>query len=421
MTGVNVAQSRRKIAERIRTSPDDRPPAVIAGIGSNGLGFLRSLGRRGILCVALDSWRDPGTHSRYGLPLVVPDPERDERGLLDLLLEIGDETPVRSVLIPTTDAFILFVSKHHGELSDHYQFNVADHESVLTLANKRLQYEYARRQGIEAPVTFFPEDVGIEEIASETDYPCIIKPYLSHLWRAYGGNRWGKVAEVQTARELIDTYSEMKESGLDFMVQEKIAGAEDHLYGLITYLDRSSEPVAIFTKHKVRQYPTNFGDGSLHIAVRVPDVAKLGLRLIQGLNFRGIAHVEFKRDPLDGHFKLIEVNPRSSAATYHAVASGVDIPYIAYQDSRGEQAEKAFTFREGVKWINLEKDFRSFLEHRRAGDLSLRGWLTSLRGPRCFAFFTWDDPLPAWYGLREFGLTELQKKRRSAASAHSPR
>ncbi len=399
----------RGLVGEIRRLRSDRAPAFIAGIASNGLSYLRSLGRQGISVVALDFWKDPGMYSRYCRPAVVPDPEENEDGLLDLLRDMGEAVPVRSVLIPTSDAFVLFVSKHSRELANHYDFNVADHEAVLTLANKRLQYEYAESRGIKTPLTRFPEDVDIEEIALEMDYPCIIKPYFSHLWRHYMGNRWGKVAEVQSARELLDTYAEMEGSGLELMVQQKIPGGDDQLYGLLTYLDRSSEPRAIFTKRKLRQFPRNFGDGSLTVGVWDSEVAELGLRLLQGLKFRGAASVEFKRDAQDGQLKLMEVNPRSISQTHHAVVSGVDIPFIAYQHAIGNETERAESFREGVKWIDFTKDFGSLVEMQRAGNLDLGRWLRSWRGDRCFAFFTWDDPLPAFLGFSSSLWSNVRK------------
>ena len=394
-----MSVSPREFRRQVERLDGGRAPAFIAGMGSNGLGFLRSLGRRGIPVVALESWKDPGMYSRYCVPLVVPEPGENETALLDLLQELGEAVSVRSVLIPTSDAFILFVSKHQRELAANYEFNVADYEAVLTLANKRLQYEYAQAQGIETPLTLYPAELAIKEIALEMDYPCVIKPYFSHLWRQQMGNRRGKVAEIHTPQELIDTYFELRKTGLELMVQERIAGGDDQLFGVLTYLDRWSEPKATFTKRKLRQFPRHYGDGSLTVGVEEQEVVELGLKLLQGLRFRGAASVEFKRDSRDGRWKLMEINPRSISQTYHAVVSGVDIPRIAYQDSLGLQTEGASTFREGVKWLDVEKDFKSLLESQRAGDLDLGVWFRSWRGERCFAYFTRDDPLPAFLGL----------------------
>ena len=106
----------------------------------------------------------------------------------------------------------------------------------------------------------------------------------------------------------------------------------------------------------------------------------------------------------------MEFNPRSLATSYHAVASGVDVPYIAYQDSRGEPVEPAMAFREGVKWINFERDFKAFFDYHKSKDLDLGDWLRSYRGERCYAFFSRDDPLPAVVGFLPFMWGELMDR-----------
>lgn len=363
----------------------------------------------------MDTWRQSEMLSRFGFPLVVPDPSRNELVLLNLLLEIGEALPSRAVLIPTTDPFILFFARHSGPLSKYYDFNIPDYETVLTLANKRRQYDFAIEHGIPIPETVYPTNIPIEEIAREIRYPCIIKPYFSHLWKNYTdglqGVRWGKVAEVHSREDLLATYSEMSKSGLDFLIQDKIPGLDDELYDLLVYLNRASEPLAAFTKHKLRCYPVGFGVSSLAIGQWEPELAKLGLEFVRALKYKGIVSPEFKRDPRDGMFKLMEVNPRSILTTYLAVSSGVDIPYLAYRDAKGDSVEKIDSFHEGVKWISFERDVKAFLEYRRAGLLDLASWAQSWRGEKCFAIFTRDDPLPFCRGFPQFLLTEWRRRR----------
>lgn len=403
------------VAHLIRAFPRQPAPAIILGLEMNGLGFLRSLGRRRIPLLALDGEREPAMFSRYCVPMTVPDPIEDESALLRTLQEIGEVLPVPGVLVPTSDAYTLFASKYSDVLSKHYNFNIPDYKTVGMLANKKLQYEYARRHGVEIPLTLYPADMPIQEIAREMDYPCIVKPSVSHLWRRYaarlGPAAGGKVTEVRSASELIATCQEMMKSGIEPMIQERIGGGEDLLYSLLTYLNRSSEPLAIFTKRKLRQYPREYGNSCFQVGVWEPEVADSGLRLLQGLGYRGNAGVEFKRDPKDGRLKLVEINPRSLATNYHATVSGVDVPYIAYRDSNGESVERAITFTEGVKWIRVSWDFKAFQAGRRAGELDFGRWLKSLSGRRCFAFFATDDPLPAVIGSAKFIHEEMQRIR----------
>lgn len=394
MTGL-----RPDLLRRVQKLPGPNPPAFILGVESNGLSFLRSLGRRGIPVVAVDSWHNPGMVSRYCTPAVVPDAEENEPGLLRVLEELARASPSRGVLIATGDAYVLFAAKHRRDLAAHFDLRVSDHETLVTASNKRKLYEFAQRHGVAAPRTLFPEDQPIEDVADQIGYPCLVKPYFSHLWRNHPLNRVGKAAEVRTAGELTAAYRAMARSGLDFMVQETVAGGDDQLFGVYAYLDEASEPLGLFTKRKVRQHPRHLGDGSVHVGRRDPELAELSLKLLRPLRFQGLVNVEFKRDPQDGELKLMEINPRSGAANWIAVASGVDLPFIAYRDALNRPVERALTFREDVKWIHLEKDLRSFLQGRREGETELGPWLRSLRGERCYAYFAWDDPLPACMGV----------------------
>ncbi len=411
---IAVKAAVQDLARRMRSGGHGPSPAVIAGLGSNGLSFLRSLGRRGIPIVSMDTWNRPEMLSRYGQPLVVPDPAGDEAALLTLFLDLGAALDRRAVLVPTSDAFILFVSQNSDQLSVHYDFNVPDYETVFTLANKRLQYEFARKNAVPIPETMYPSDMALEDIAREMPYPCIIKPYFSHLWKKYtdkeGGGNWGKVAEARSREALLDTYAKMAKSGLEFLVQEKIPGSDSELYDLLAYLDRNSKPLAAFTKHKLRCYPLEFGVSSIAEGQWESELARSGLQLVQALNYKGVVSPEFKRDPRDGRFKLMEVNPRSILTTYLAVCSGVDIPYIAYQDARGEPVEAISSYHEGVKWISFERDVKAFLEYRDRGMLDVATWVRSWRGEKCFAIFARDDPLPFCRGLPQFLLSELRRR-----------
>ena len=60
--------------------------------------------------------------------------------------------------------------------------------------------------------------------------------------------------------------------------------------------------------------------------------------------------MEFKRDPRDGLYKLIEINARHYGTHALASAAGVDLSHVAYEDALG----RPFTAgrqRDGVRWI----------------------------------------------------------------------
>src|SRR5205085_11313676 len=101
---------------------------------------------------------------------------------------------------------------------------------------------------------------------------------------------------------------------------------------------------------KRRRDPRSIGTSRVSAARWYPALAEQGLALLRALRFHGIAQVEFKRDPRDGVFKLIEVNPRLWEWHGLAAACGVDLPRIAYLDAIGEPPAPVRTHGEGKRW-----------------------------------------------------------------------
>jgi predicted ATP-grasp superfamily ATP-dependent carboligase len=104
------------------------------------------------------------------------------------------------------------------------------------------------------------------------------------------------------------------------------------------------------------------------------------MALLRALRLWGISQVEFKHDPRDGKYKLIEVNPRLWEWHGLAAACGVDLPLIAYRDAVGERPEPVRMERGGLRWaITLARGARPTPQRPRYID----------------AMWARDDPMPA--------------------------
>jgi predicted ATP-grasp superfamily ATP-dependent carboligase len=125
------------------------------------------------------------------------------------------------------------------------------------------------------------------------------------------------------------------------IVQELVPGGDEELYTVGSYLRADGEPLGVFSGRKLLQTPPGIGTCRVGEAVWVDEAVDAGLRFLHGLEFHGLSQVEFKRDPRDGAFRLMEVNPRLWQWHGLASASGVDLPRIAYADLVGEPAPPA--------------------------------------------------------------------------------
>lgn len=381
---------------------------ILGDARCHALAFARSLGRKGIPTLILDTVKGIGVRSRYCLGHS-GNTAGDESELLAFLERVGNRLPTKGVLISTADAYVLLISRNRSLLSNYYEFVLTEGSALEMLANKQSQYQYAASIGVPIPKTYALDgSQDIRQLADTIDYPCILKPVYSYPWARYrqttGVKGWKKLADVESPLELVHAYHRMAKSGVSLVVQERISGGDDQLYVFETYFSRDSEPVAVFVRRKLRQWPVNYGDGCHGISTYRREVVELGLKLLKSINYRGLANVEFKRDPKDGQFKLMEINVRSSSHVGMAVDCGVDLPTIAYKDALREPVDPVDSYKLGVKWTDLGQDFGSFLHYYRTKQLGFWSWLRSVKDTQSHAYFAWDDPLPIVYrGLQLIG------------------
>jgi predicted ATP-grasp superfamily ATP-dependent carboligase len=376
-----------------------KPLAVVLGGSCNGLSFARSLGRRGVPTLLLESEPFLGNYTRYAKVIRLPPVEPFAQEWLTLFHSIGARLAAPGILFSTSDIHSLWVSRHAEALEGAFRFLLPDRRTLERILDKRSQYEAARAAGVPIPPVHFPASVEeVDLVGATLPYPCLLKPYDSREARVKLG---AKVVVAGSKTELRSAYERITRMGIRVMVQEIIPGEDSELFGYLAFWDGIEGERAWVTKRKLRQYPPGFGDGSLQETVEAPEVARLSRLLLQAFGYRGFVGVEFKRDSRDGGYRLMEINPRTVSGNELAIHAGVDFPWIGYRYLTGVPLEPP-AFRRGIRYVNEEWDFRAYLVLRKAGVLSLGGWLASLRGVQAKAFAAWDDPLPLLVGLWRF-------------------
>ena len=298
----------------------------------NGLAAIRSLGRAGIPVLAVDHRPSAlGFRSRYARPVPSPDPAVEPEAFVETLA--GQEP---GVLLPTHDPPLNAVARH-AERLEGFLFPFPGWDVLERIQDKRSQLEAAVAAGVDIPFTRHPGSAGeAHAAADELGYPVLVKPAEPVGFK----RRFGKQAfRAETGAEVERAYADAE----DFrpMVQELIPGGDDELYTLGSYLRADGEPLGLFSGRKLKQVPPLVGTCRVGESVWVQEVVDAGLRLLRALGFHGISQVEFKRDPRDGRFKLMEVNPRLWQWHGLAAACGVDLPLIAYRDLAGEDVAPA--------------------------------------------------------------------------------
>jgi len=367
--------------------------AFVLGMGVNGLGITRSLGEVGVRVTGVDVTRwAPELFSRYCEPLACPSPVTEPERVLELLLAAGERLERPAVLLPASDAFALFMSRYRAELGRRFLFALPPPSVSEALVDKWLQHQMAVRADIPCPRTLHPGSLAeVARIKDQIDYPAFLKPCVSHLWAPVFGT---KGFRIDGPADLERRLAEIAPSGLGVIVQAIVPGPNTNHYFVRAYIDDSNRPLMLYVQRGIRQHPTDFGGVTLVESVRAQDAGELGAGLLQRLQYRGFAAIEFKRDARTGGLKLIEVNPRLGRNNILATRCGANFPLLAYLDLTGQKPAPVTRYREGVRFLVLGKDFRAFLDYHRRGELGLVEWVRSVLTARVFPYFAWRDPLP---------------------------
>jgi D-aspartate ligase len=369
---------------------------IVIGDHVQALGIIRSLGRRGIPVYLLhDKNLCISRFSRYTKRFIRTPTPNNESEFVDFMIKLAKNDRIRDwILMPTNDEAVHTLSKHKETLEEYYSVSTPCWDIVKYAYNKKLTYQIAEKRGIPIPKTFYPENIDeVHEISHDIDFPVIIKPAIAD--RFYKKTKI-KVFKANTKDELIQTY--IKAASIidpsEIMIQEIIPGNPDNLYSFCSFF-RNGKVMGICTGRRSRQRPMDFGNASTFVeSVYIPELIELGTSLLNAMNYYGLSEVEFKYDTRDDKFKLLEINARTWLWHSLAIGSGVDFPYLLYKDMIGEEIKPERSFKENVKFVHIYTDLGVAIKEVMNGNMTLKDYVSSLKGEKEFAVFSFKDPLP---------------------------
>ncbi len=128
--------------------------ALVVGGDYQGLGIVRSLGRRGVPVCVVDDEMSISRFSKYCSHFVrVPD-LRTERKAVDALIEVGERLGLQGwVLYPTREELVAAFSRNRPQLTSLFRVPTPVWNSVQWAWDKRNTYRLARELGIPTPAT----------------------------------------------------------------------------------------------------------------------------------------------------------------------------------------------------------------------------------------------------------------------------
>jgi predicted ATP-grasp superfamily ATP-dependent carboligase len=377
----------------------DRPGAVVIGGDYQGLGIVRSLGRRGVPICIIDDERSIARFSRYADYAVTAPGLRDEEATVASVMSAAERFGLDGwVLYPTRDETVAALSRHRAQLRQRFRVPSPPWDVVRHAWDKRRTYKLASKLGIPAPRTWYPVDVSeVREL--DAQLPLAIKPAIKeHFIYATKDKAWKAESRADLERLFCQAASILPPG--EVMIQELIPGDGRDQFAYCAFF-KEKKPVATMVAQRRRQHPAEFGRASTFVqTVEVPELEDLSARFLRAIDYYGLVELEYKRDPRDGQYKLLDVNARTWG--YHSLgpAAGVDFPYLLYADQTGSPVQPCRA-EPDFRWIRLATDLPTAVVEWARGRLDGRGYLRSLRKFDVESVFTRTDPLP---GLVELGL-----------------
>ena len=334
---------------------------------------------------------------------VETDPLADPRGYAAEVGQLAARHGVR-VVLPVTDASVeaLLAGREHLPRTAALPF--PGRETWRKAADKAAILKYAREAGLAVPDTIVLAHVSAE-LPGADFFPAVLKPHRSVI----GGRHFG-VQFVDTLEQCRASLPNLAGVAFPVLLQRRVRGPGEGLF----VLRWNGRFVAEFAHRRLREKPPEGGVSVYRESIALDaELAAAGRRLLEALDWQGVAMIECKRDESSGRPVLMEVNGRLWGSLQLAIDAGVDFPRLLVSCALGERGGiPAVThYRVGVRcrWFWGDVD-NLYLQLRNGG--GARGKLAALRDFFAVGFrrtreeiWRWRDPAPFLLeSLQQLGL-----------------
>jgi D-aspartate ligase len=390
-----------------------RTRVLALGSGVTVLGVLRTLSKARADVITLPDVDRVTRRSRW----FRPGPPALSGMKPETLAQCLESLPVPTVLMPCSDLWVRTVAALPAEVRIRYPASVAPRDALDLLVDKARFGSALDRLGLPHPTTRLMKSVqDLDPVSDTVLQSSFLKPVHSQQFFARFGVKAFRIAGRSDAQ---DRLRECIGAGFQMMLQEYIPGPPTNHYFVDGFIDRDGVVRALFARQRLRMSPPDFGNSTLQISVPMNatgDAQATLRKLFTDIGYRGIFSAEFKRDPRDDVFNLIEVNARPWWYVDFASRCGVNVCTLAIRDALGEPVETISDYAVGRRCVYPYYDLQAVRAERSAGQIGLLGWARSWIGPYQ-PIFRWSDPLPAvgevaaLIGAR---IRRVGKQRRSA-------
>jgi predicted ATP-grasp superfamily ATP-dependent carboligase len=399
------------------TVPSASPPVLLLG----GVNLVRCLGLAGIPAVVASSdASEPAFASRHcDATAVIPPLERPHA--VNRLIGVGerlrDVAGRRIPLMCGSDDGLELIYANRARLQRHFLLLLNDAPIAEALLDKARFQALAAKAALPVPREYQWDGTG-ETALAHAATEVLVKPKSKIDWHASALHErlfpdGGKARIFASGAEaMADPAVALFRNELAF--QEYIPGDDRSLWSFHGFADEKGEVLASFVGRKIRTDPPITGESAYIEMAHDESLEALGRDIAARLPLKGPFKMDFKRDPRDGRWLLLEINARYNLWHYLGASNGVNLMRVAYDYLVERKRPAPMAARRTYRWLWLEADWRAFRALHARGELSFVGWLGSIAfSRRVCNLFAWHDPGP-W--LRFWRLRIARRANRASGS-----
>jgi predicted ATP-grasp superfamily ATP-dependent carboligase len=386
---------------------------VLDGRQRSSLAVVRSLGRQGIF-IAVGDEQQPCLSSRSKYcreTFKYISPARSPLGFIEELLS-WLRTHEYDMIIPTTDITCYLVAEHKEEISRYTRVPIVGGHLFKMASDKAEVLKLCIQKGIPTPKSCLPNCIDdVIKMSAEITYPAVIKPRRSKFLIDSNWVETG-VDYAESADDLVKIFEKSSPSLPLPIIQERIPGPGIGAFVLMN----NGESKAVFFHRRIREKPLSGGVSTLRESIAVDQTTMdYSIKLLEALDWYGVAMVEFKLDSRDNLPKIMEINGRFWGSLQLAVDSGIDFPFMLYKMAMDGDIEPATGYKVGIKSRWLMGDLDHLLIRLFHSDAKLKlpkGFPGRLRTFIDFMKFyqrdqiyeinRWDDMKPFLFELKDY-------------------
>ncbi len=379
--------------------------------------ILRSLARIGIKVTVSKEpdQKSPFLRSRYiDATITLPNKTNSTDWISKLSEHLDDHN--YDLIIPPDDYTTHSIHENRW-LQEKALINLPSYSSWDQTYNKEKTYLLADQLQISVPqlINIFSEAELYETDFSAWSFPLVIKPLNSKV-TTRSGMIWLKHDIVRDVHALISrAVGILKYSSIS--IQQYCPGIGMG-HGVLAH---SGNILSDFQWIRVHEPPKGGASSYRKSIAPNPLILESSARLIEALDWTGVAMVEYRYDPLTKRNWLMEINGRFWGSLPLAIESGADFPVMLYQLLVEDKKEfNNVSYKTNIYCRNIQKDVSWFIDNYRASKndpylnrVPLADILKEpgniIRGRERSDELHLDDPLPGIFALGET-IYQLFKK-----------